>query len=215
MDREELILGCDCMCVDHVARFNYFPIKEGEDVDKENDVIFMNVNANNLYCDINPFYFWGFDFGHYFRFNFLKRFYYAFQHIINSKKLAANWLEGVLNSFDFQNKDLDKLYDYFSLLAKNEEDVIHAGHRKEDFSRHFDICFYAEREYKDLPFVLGYSVVFRRGNLWKRIKTAFSYIFGTHNKELGVSLNEHDAEVLKAYIACIKRKNAIEKEINN
>jgi hypothetical protein len=206
LDRQELILTCECTSFDHMAMFGYHPLEEGEVADEDN-VIFMSMPYNNLYRCFSPVYMWGFNFEYFFKWNFLKRFYYAFSHIFSPKKLKYKWRDGVLDSFPFQEKDHNRLFDYLSLLSKDTEDTLHYGLRKREHSNNFDVCFYVDRETEFSPYVLQYSVVFSDGKILKRIKDAMCYVFGHHYEQIDIELTRHNAEVLKAYILFAKIKN--------
>lgn len=205
--QKELILCCECGCLDHIARFVYYPPEEGKELEEEDNVIYVNFPAKNLYRSFSPFYFWGFDFDYFFRFNFLKRFPYALRNIFRPKTNFTKWKDSVLNCFDFQEKDLDTLYDYLSILSKDEEEVLSAGLRKDSDFGDFDICFYVDRIDEDFPFTLNFTIVFQRQKLWKRIYTSLKYVFGTHSDEIPIQLGRHNVEVLKAYITLAKKKN--------
>jgi hypothetical protein len=216
-NREELILGCDCMDIQHITRLNYFPQEDGV-VDDDDNVIYMTMPAYNFYTSISPFYCWGIDIPYFIRFNFLRRFYYAFLHIFNTQKLSLEWREGVMDGFDFRDSDLGKLYDYLNFLAGGVEGSEQGAFCKESDGKYFQVCFYVDRlipDEEDFPFVLGFSVMFKNGNLWDRVKTACSYIFGTHSNEIGLSLNKKDVKALRSFITLVKKTNSIEKEINN
>ncbi|MCD6434831.1 MAG: hypothetical protein J7L15_00355 [Clostridiales bacterium] len=227
MSRKELILGCECMSVDHIARFDYFPLKkEDEDKDEdEDDVIYMSVPARNYYNSFSLFYFWGVQWDSFCRFNFFKRFYFAFAHIFRSKKFISKWKEGILDSFEFQNQDEDKLYNFLNLLAKDEEQEIscniltdkEAPLTKSCCFENFDVCFYIDNLiYGDhsFPYMLQYSIVFHQtNNFWERLRTGIKYIFGTHAKEVSISLNKSNAGLLQSMISYVKIKNQeLEKE---
>ena len=213
MSREELILGCDCMGLHHIARFNYFP-------HEEDDVIYMSVPAYNYYKALSPFYCWGFQWDDFTRFSFFKRLYFAFSHIFRYEKFMAKWKDGVLDSFGFKTEDEDILYDYLKQLVKEEE---YEGLVKDLFTVHeipllksccfgnFDVCFYVDYPIPgddSFPLMLQYSVVFHQTkNIWKRLKTGIKYIFGAHSEEISIELNKKDAKLLKAMISYVKEKN--------
>ena len=125
----EKYFGCECLSLDHIARMSYFPPEEGEEgeeVIEEDNVIYLTVKTRNYLnrilppFSINPCN-WPYDFGNYFRFHILRRIPIALCYIFNSSYIKDF---GVLDCFDFQNKDLTKMKKFLSHLTDEEAENI-------------------------------------------------------------------------------------------
>lgn len=219
-EKEELILGCDCYCSSHIFRFLHFPLIEGGKKD-EDFVIYCSIPTKILYDQlIPPLNFYLYDWKQYFRFHYFNRFYYAFQNIFfpELSEKPEYWKRGITDCFDFQNKDLDKLYNYLSLLSDKKEGRLYDGLVFSDFLGIFDIVFYIDRMIPDdtcLPFVLGFAVIFQKQNLWGRIKQSLKYLFGNIQNEFNIEITPDQADSLKEFITIVRKNNDEDKNKNN
>jgi len=217
---KEAYFGCECGCLNHVIRFNYYPPRTPEEEKSEENVIYFTVTAKNYFNRFFPYISikypleiferdtWR-DWRH---FHFFHRFSIAFKHIINSY-YAKKY--GVLDCMDFQKKDLGLLYGFLRHLTK---DI--------NISRGLQQVVYLNNEKWELRFTimpfddyylyrLGWEIQFIPKNLCSRIKNAFKYIFGRNCDEQGFEINQKQASKLKGMITTIKKANAKEEAFKN
>ena len=124
---EELYLGCECMDLDHVALLVHFPPAEDKkkndsglfllpEEDDDDNVIFFSVSVHNFFDAIVPPIISLFDtwaWRSFFHHSWFKRFWIAGRYIVDPLHLRKF---GILDAFDFQNKDLDKMDAFLSDL---------------------------------------------------------------------------------------------------
>jgi len=223
MDREELILGCDCMSLDHVSLMIYFPPKTEEEKNDEDNVIYFTVKTRNYLNQIIPPLSidprnWSYDFKNYCRFHIFNRIPIAIRYIFNpsyTKKF------GVLDCFDFQNKDLSKMREFLSQLTNEESEEIkfdkkslsnYAGNIISNYLFYLDnerwgIRFIVWQLDKDMPFWLGWEIQFLPRKILGRIKYALKYIFGRVSNEQEFEINEETAKKIKGLITVVERLN--------
>ena len=131
---KELYVGCECLDLDHVAHFMHFPPTEEEkkkiesgkfplpEEDDDINIIYLSVSVHNLFRAIIPPIFYFYDkwaWRSYFYHNWFKRLWIAGRYIINPFYQREY---GILDAFDFQNKDLDKIDAFLSLISSAIDD---------------------------------------------------------------------------------------------
>lgn len=207
----ELFLGCDCWCLNHIAHLTYFPITPEDKKAGEEDTIYFTVKTENYYNMIIPplryFYCW-YDWRTFFRFHFFNRIGIAFRYIFNPI-YTREW--GVLDCFDFKNKDLPAL-DVF--LSQIKSDIIFSE-RKPSYcivNERWRIVFDIRQHDENFPWELGWSIQFKRRKLLRRIWFAFKYITGQHSDEQEFDLTKREISILRGMILWTTEKNKEKEE---
>jgi hypothetical protein len=206
---EEKYFGCECMDLNHISRFGYFPPEKGEKVDEDDNVIYFTVKTEYLFGRILPPFSlnpldWKFDLGNYFHFHILKRIPVALGYIFNPHYYRKY---GISDCFDFQEKDLPIIKEFLSKLSEKETE------EKSDSILWIDnerwlIRFSIQRIDKDFPYQLGWDIQFISRNLFGRIKYALKYLFGRVAEEQEFEIKPKHAEQLKGLISLVGRLNA-------
>lgn len=218
---KELYLGCECMDLDHVALFIHFPPREddGESVIKsaiENiddaPCIYCAVTANNYFTKLFPEirycyekYTWQ-EFAYY---NWYQRLWIAGKYIFNS---ICTKRYGILDAFDFQVKDHDKLDAFLALISSDiDTDIDDESELWLDDER-WKIRFQADRwvskehDIKE-PWKVGWDIHFLERGFLGRVRWACKYIFGRHCPEKSFSIYEKDAAKLRGMIKWVQEEN--------
>jgi len=199
MDFEEAYFGCDCMSLDHVSQFLYFPPDIVED-----ETIYLNVKITNYLNRIVPYFsVYPYDWGLYFKYNILKRFPISFKYILNRDYTKKY---GIFDSSTLQNKDLSSLSNFLNNLTSNITEnklqtTICLNNEK------WQLGLVIDRIDKDFPYELHWEIQFIPRNLFGRIKYALKYIFGKYRDEQCFEINIKDAAKLKGMIEVIQRTN--------
>jgi hypothetical protein len=187
---------------------SYFAPEKGEEVDEEDNVIYIVVGTKNLYSriilglNLNPCN-WIYNLKDYFRWHILRRIPIAIGSIFNRSYTCE---KGMLNCFDFKNKDLPKMKIFLSRLTMEEEVVSKINYLILDNER-WVMRLYITHFDKDFPCELGWDIQFLPRNIFGRIRYALKYIFGRHNDEQEFEINKKDAATLKGLIAVTRKIN--------
>jgi hypothetical protein len=205
----EQYFGCECQCLNHIAHMGYFPPEKDVEVDEEDNVIYFSVRTEYLYktifpsLSLNPLD-WKDDLGYYFNWHILKRIPIAIGYIFNPLYVRKN---GLLDCFDFQNKNLPEMKKFLSNLTDQEE-LVSKTHWLTINNDKVEIKFCIERIDKDFPYWLGWEIQFiTRWKLFGRVKHALKYIFGKYDNEQAFEINEKDAKRLKGLITVVRKMN--------
>jgi len=206
MDKEELILGCECMSLDHIAQMIYFPPKtEKEKNNKEENVIYFTVKTRNymdriiFYPSLNPRY-WCYNFKEYCRFHILNRIPIAIHYLFNPSYTKEY---GVLDCFDFQNKDLPIIKEFLSQLTSEETDC----KKVELDNNRWRIKFTTGRLYENMPYWLNWEIQFLPLKILGRIRYALKYIFERQDGEQGFEIDKETAKKIKNLITAVENLN--------
>ena len=196
----EQYFGCECTCLNHIAHFGYYPPENGEkiaeDEYEEDNFIFLTVKTGNYLRRISPPVFtnpryWGWEFRSYIYHNFFKRVPIVFGYLFNKRYIKK---DGILDCFEFQNKDLLLMKEFLSHLTDEEIEF-----NKKDLS---DYNYYVnklnaymgqyiidldnerwrlrltvERIDESFPYSLGWEIQFLSRKIFGRIKYALKYLF--------------------------------------
>ncbi len=207
----EIYFGCECSDLNHIARFSYFPPEKGEKIDEEDNVIYFTVKTENYLNRIippfswNPFD-WPYDTSQYVRFHILRRLPIALCFIFNPHYVKKY---GILDCFDFQNKDLPAMKTFLSYLTNEEgvdkkvipHDGIWLNNGK------WRLRLYVQRIFENFPYSLGWEIQFIPRNIIGRIKLALKYFFGFHCDEQEFNIDEENAKRIKSLINAVGSLN--------
>ncbi len=207
----ETFFGCDCYCIDHIAHMSYYPPEKNEKIDEEDNVIYLTVNVRNYFNRIlppiffNPFslFNWKCCYEDYFYLHILKRLPIGLSYIFNPYYKRK---DGILNCFDFQNKDLPAMRDFLSHLTNKETIVNKDVYFSWDNDRWL-IKFDISRIDEDMPWWLGWEIQFLPRKIFGRIEYALRYIFSRHCDEQSFEINEERAIQIKGLITAVEKLN--------
>jgi hypothetical protein len=221
---KEIYVGCECMDLDHVAHFAHFPLTEKEikenkerkfplpEEDDEN-IIYLSVSVHNFFRAIIPpiiDIFDGWAWQSYFQHNWFKRLWIAGRYIADPSYQREY---GILDAFDFQNKNLDKIDAFLSLISSAIDDnsfSISEGVRLDDNGWLLKIEP-TRLEFKKCDFIgswqVGWEVQFKNRGFFGRMHYAFKYIFGQHSPEKGFTIYEKDAAKIRGMIKWVQDTN--------
>lgn len=188
------------MCLEHIFMFVYYPPEKESDY--EDNTIFIRMRSLNLYSEIIPsiyYYLWD----EYFRFNYLKRFGIIFKYLF---KIPFSEDNSIFDSFNFQVKDLSNIYEFllnyenaYGHLLNNEKERYSSSKTKqdkieiEDYHKKYKILIKVHKEEAGDKLTIGYDFGFCDGNIWKRLKTSFDYMFfSRHNEEKEFEIKKID-----------------------
>ena len=206
VEKKELILGCDCMSLDHIALFSHFPCcdEEGE------KVAYASVKIINYFNEIFPPLsilnknMWRF----YFHYNFFNRVKIAISHIFNDCYERDN---GIFDCFDFQNKDLLRFDGFLSLITDTNLPIVPINADtwidNNKWSIKFHIDKFMEEMQPESSWYLGWNIQFKQKTFFGRIKDAVNYITGNHDSEQSFTIYPKDAFLIRSMIKCILDKN--------
>ena len=143
------------------------------------------------------------DFKSYFSFHILKRFKIALSYRFNRFYIRKY---GILDCFDFQEKDLIPIKKFLYYLTKdknceNLKTIVYLQNK--ECQLRFTIWKLAE----DLPYWLGWEIQFVSLKIFGRIKYALKYLFGKVNDEQEFEINKKDAARLKGLITVVRKIN--------
>ena len=206
----EIFLGCDCWCLNHIAHLIYMPPTEREKAEGEEEVIYFIVKTENYYkAFLPPLHFYSkTDWQYFFRFHFFNRIGIALRYILNPIYTAE---QGVLDCFDFQEKDLPALDNFLSRLTDSVPICISKPSYYMTNDR-WRIIFDVWRLDGDFPWWLGWNIQFKRRRLLGRIWYALKYITGQHSDEQEFELTKREASALRTMIKWVNDKNKEKKE---
>lgn len=212
----DLYLGCECTDLDHVAHLMYFDPTEEEKGDID-DVIYFAIRAKSYHSEICPpivYFYDKYSWGSFFRFHYFHRIGIAFRYILNKNYVRKG---GILDCFDFRDKDLPVL-DHFLSLIKNEI--------REDYTPstclfggigfqwlendEFRLRFLGERLDEDMPYWLSWELQFKPRGIFGRLWYAGRFLFGRHCNEQHFEIDEKAAPIVRSMIKWIQDKNKIE-----
>jgi len=221
---KELYLGCECMDLDHVALFVHFPPKKNKDgkviIEKDDPpCIYCNVTANNyfrqLLPDLDPRYLftkytWQ-EFAHY---NWYQRWWVAGKYLFNPNSTRRY---GILDCFDFQERDHSRLDMFLSLISSDIDTNIDEKSELWLDDERWRIRFMPDRwvsKKHDIqePWKVGWDVQFMKRGFWGRIRWGLKYIFGRHCPEKDFTILEKDAAKLRGLIKWTQEENKKEEE---
>ena len=196
----EQYFGCECYCLNHISHMGFY--------DDECNIIYFSVKTENLFDRILPPFTldirdWPYNFKEYFRYHILKRIGIASSYLFASLYVRK---DGVLDCFDFQNKDLSKMKELLSSLS-NQETLVSRIHWLTISNDRWEIIFFIDRIDKDFPYRLGWEIQFLNRKIFGRIRYALKYIFGRHDDEQHFEINKSDAERLKGLITVVESIN--------
>lgn len=214
---KELYLSCECMDLDHVALFIHFPPSEdGSKCVMEDDddapCIYMTVTTNNYYNDLLPplrYFYEKYDWQSFFAHNWYKRLWIAGRYLVNHT-YRPKW--GILNCFDFQDKDLEKLDAFMALISSDIDTTMCEGKELWLDDEKWLIKIYISRfeiekhNYKG-PWEVGWEPHFKPRGFFGRVKYAFKYIFGTHCEEKQFTIEEKEAAKIRGMIKWTQETN--------
>jgi hypothetical protein len=222
---EELYLGCECLDLGHVAHFMHFPptkedkkkVESGKfplpEEDDDLNIIYFSVSVRNYFDVIIPpitGIFEIYDWRQFFYHNWCKRLWVAGKYIANPYHQPEG---GVLDCFDFQNKDLDKTDAFLSLISSDIDDnnssplegvwldddewLVRIEVTRLEFKKHDWVG----------PWQVGWAVHFKSRGFFGRIRYAFKYIFGQHSSEKSFTIHEEDAAKIRGKIKWVQETN--------
>lgn len=206
---KEIYLGCECMDLDHIAHCVYFlpdESKKEEEEEEEDNVIYFGVKAKNYLTRIIPpiRYFYDIDeWKSFFRFHFFRIIWNAIRYIHYPCYINKN---GILDCFDFQNKDLPILDNFLSQLLENSYNCQISTEYQMD-NEDFQIRFTIDRWGDDGPYHLQWEFQFPPRNLYGRIKHAFRYIFNRYCDQQEFEINDIGAAQIRGMINVIEEVN--------
>ena len=215
--KEETYIGCDCMCLNHIAHFVYFPSDSSEDDDNQ---LFLTVTGGNFYTEIiPPFSLDKFYWDDYFRFHYLRRVFHSFKYLFKKWKDSENY--SVLDSFDFDNSQLDTLYRFLEKYDNTKVNIdglkVGSDLRLKLLEAHKDyyVEFYVERMIHgddELPWVIKYDVkFFPEKKVQKRLQIALMHIIsGSYASSLNFELSKLEASILKKMIKAVQLWNSLD-----
>jgi hypothetical protein len=194
--------GCDCFCLNHIASLGYFPPEEGEEIDDEDNEIYLTVKTDYLYKNIVP-PIDPRDLEYYFRFHILKRVPIALGYVFNNFYTRKY---GVMDCFDFREQDLPEIKEFLSNLSDVESEANLGSNLTIDNDKWL-IRFVVEKFSEDMPHWLGWELQFKARNIWGRIGYALKYLFGKVEDEQYFNINQAEVEHLNGLISAIEKAN--------
>jgi hypothetical protein len=227
---EELYLGCECLDLGHVAHLMHFPPTEEEkkkiesgkfplpEEDDDINVIYFSVSVRNYFdviippiIDIFDKYSWQ----HFFYHNWCKRLWVAGKYILDPHYQPES---GVLDAFDFQSKDLDKMDAFLSLISSDIDDnsfSVSEGVYLDDDEWLAKIEL-TRLEFKKHDWIgdwqIGWAPHFKSRGFFGRIRYAFKYVFGQHSSEKSFTICEKDASKIRGIIKWVQETNKKDKQ---
>ena len=210
-NENKLLLGCECRCMNHIARFDYFIPTSKEEEDDEYNVIYFTVTTANLFSNIVPPIRYCYDLSDwaaYLRWHIFRRVEIAFNHIFHLNYAKK---DGILNCFDFMNEDLPALYEFLTHLSKEEIKVSFTSPVNIHNER-LTVKFAPFQIIEQTPWGLGWEPQFINKGFWRKIKDGFKYIFGMFSDEQSFEITKKQAAALKGLITSIVEKE--EKRLN-
>lgn len=212
-ERHDYFAACDCMCHDHIIYMCFFPPREEFPVEDEDMEIYATICQNNYYDRICPPILGilsPYDWGCFFRYHFFRRFAAGLKYIFN-KSYIRKW---GLGAGDVDDKYLDGMYDFLNHIAKDE----YVGPVEQDFdvwleANRYEIRFTIDKIDDDFPYQLGWEIQFpRKQNVFKRIVSAWRYVWGLDCNERCGTIEINDAKEIKAMIRWIQNRNKTDAE---
>jgi len=214
---KELYLGCECMDLDHVALFIHFPLRDDgaksviEDPD-DAPAIYCNITANNYFTRLLPslrYFYEKYTWQEFYHYNWYQRLWLAGKYIFNS---SCNKRYGILDAFDFQAKDHDKLNAFMALISSDIDDKINEKSELWLDDERWRIRFQADRwvsKKHDIiePWKVGWDIQFLPRGFWGRLRWGFKYIFGMHYPEKSFTIFEKDAAKIRGMIRWVQEEN--------
>ncbi len=214
---EELYLGCECMDLDHVVALGYFPPKKdeaGNAIIEEDDppVIYFHVTANNYFTRLLPslrYFYEKYTWSEFYHYNWYQRWWLAGKYIFSS---ICTKKYGILDAFDFQVKDHDKLDAFLALISNDiDTDIDEKSELWLDDER-WKIKFQPDRWVSKKheiiePWQVGWDIHFLERGFWGRIRWGFKYIFGRHYPEKEFEIFEKDAAKMRGMIKWVQEEN--------
>lgn len=204
---EEAFFGCECTSLDHVVHFSYF--KPLDDDNWENEIYFTVKSVNYLNRIFPPFSFnptyWIDNFKSYFRYHIFKRFKIALSYIFNPYYIREH---GILDCFNFQEKDLIPIRRFLSHLTKDEncenlKTIVYLENRE------CQLRFIIGKLDEGFPYEIGHEIQFLPEQLFfSRIRYGLKYIFGRYNDEQHFEIDISAARNLKGMITVVKLENS-------
>ncbi len=221
---KEMYVGCECLDLGHVAHFMHFPPPEREafidsgkfplpeEVEDEN-IIYLSVQVRSYLNAIIPpiiYVFSIYDWQYFFRYNWCNRLWVAGKYIVDPYYQPES---GILNCFDFQNKDLNKIDAFLSLISSDIDDnsfsisegvyldddewLVKVGLTRLEFKKHDWIG----------DWQVGWAPHFKSRGFFGRIRYAFKYVFGKHSYEKCFTIYEKDAAKIRGIIKWVQGTN--------
>jgi len=223
----ELLLGCECMDLDHVASFINFPPKkdgDGKVIIEFDDppCIYFTVTANNLYTrllpDLDPRYLfekWTWQSFSYY--NWYNRWVIAGRYIF---ALNPHKEYELLNCFDFQERDHVRLDLFLSLISSDIDDNINEQSELLLDDERWCIKIKPNRlvfKEQDItePWQVGWEICFKPRGFFGRIRWGFKYIFGRHCPEKQFTMLKKDAAKMRGLIKWVQETNKKDEEKEN
>lgn len=214
----DLYLGCECTDLDHIAHLMYFDPSEEEKGD-EDDVIYFAIKARSYHSEICPPIVYCYDkssWASYFRFHYFRRIGIALKYIFNKNYVRKG---GILDCFDFRDKDLPVL-DHFLSLIKDEVRKPHSsmfyllGGLGFEWleNNEFRLRFLGEQLDEDFPYWLSWELQFKPRGFFGRIWYAGRFLFGRHCKEQHFEIDGEVAPIIRGIIEWVQKKNLEEEE---
>jgi len=225
---QELYIGCDCLSLDHIIQFIHFPLseegkienKEAVSLDPEDDenIIYFAAKVENYFYKIVPpillHCFDKYNWQSYFRYMWFHRLWIAMGNI-SSPKYRRRW--GILDSFDFQQKDFEKIDAFIALISRdidtniNEKSEVVIKDNNWSLIFHIEQFIWKEQNYKE-PWKFGFECQFKKKKILGRIKDSFKYIFGIHDDQVHVSIDEKNAAKIRGMLKWVQDTNKKEED---
>ena len=174
---KELYLGCFCGDLDHISHFIYYP-------DYEENTISCTVRAKNYF---NKFY----------------QIWIAIRYIFNPSYKREG---GILNCFNFQEKDLSSLDIFLSSITSEVFTDVDDRSKHSLYNDKWIIEFnITTSEIKklgeiDAPRVLGWDIYFIPRKFFARKRFAFKYIFNILSDQQDFEIDPIDARRIRGMI---------------
>jgi len=207
-DAIEKYFGCECYCLDtHIAHMLYFP--PNKEMSEEENVIYFTVKTRYLFDRVLPpfnfnFMDWIYEMEYYFHFHILRRLPIALNHIFNSFWYYRK--DGILDCFNFQNKDLSEMKNFLSLLT-NEELEKYKNSNLRIKNEECELMLSISRDNEDFPYCLGWKIQFLPKKIFSGWKDSLKYIFGRYDDEQHFEIKKEDAKIIKGIITVIEGLN--------
>lgn len=221
---KELYLGCECMDLDHVALFIHFPPRDDgakSVIEDEDDApaIYMSITASNYFTRLLPeirYLFEKYTWQSFAQYNWYKRLWIAGKYIFNSTHLREY---GILDAFDFQEKDHDNLDAFIALISSDIDDNIDEKSELwlDDDRWRMKIqptrIVFEEHDIVE-PWKVGWEIHFIERGFFGRVRWAFKYIFGRHSVGKSFTIYEKDAAKMRGMIKWTQKENKKGEEEN-
>ncbi len=220
---DEEFFGCYCMSSSHVVHLVCF--RSDDKNDEENNIYLIcsfeqfreGIIPHPLdFKDIFRFDFWA----QYFRDSWWGRIPIAIRYIFSKRSsfVKTDPKQPVIDNMNFQNRDLDILYNFLSKISNKEECKINAICWLNQNNYIWDGLFFIDKDDYIKENQLGFEIdfIYRRSFL-KRVWHALKYLFNFNGgREVHFEISEKEASEIKGMIRWIQKENKkIQNSLNN